>query len=302
MSKFLKLSPIVLSYLALRMAGGQPLPYDAAYFENGIPGRTERLVLFPRDGPESTVSLPKVPRDFHLIAFGPDGHTLYGQRLDPGPGAGEGIVEIDLRSTVQHVVPGSVGLHTVWYLTLVAPEKIVASGWSKSFGECGTFELLLGSGTFRPLRVGRFPDCGEAGGPISPDGRRVLCSTRSQPGELKILNIETAEVLALGSGLTGAAWSPDGRWIGALEGSSESRSIVLIDTADTSVRKRLGRSSDSQIRWSPDSKYLLLIKQQGRQCGWFQSLETIELDTGERKEIESSHCKIFRNSVGWIRK
>jgi hypothetical protein len=109
------------------VTGAAPL-FVAAYLETGIAGKEPQLTAFPAAASEQKISLPPLPRDFRLIAFGPDGRSLYGQRLDPGPGAGEGIIEVDIRGVTSRIVPGSVGLHTVWTLTLQPPQgKVILS-------------------------------------------------------------------------------------------------------------------------------------------------------------------------------
>jgi hypothetical protein len=104
----------------------------------------------------------------------------------------------------------------------------------------------------------------------------------------------------LGLHLTGAAWSPDGRWIGVLQGTSETKDIILISAADPSQHRMLGRTRDNQIRWSPDSKCLLMLNQNDRHCGLLQSVEILDIETGMSKLVESSRCKIFHGAVGWL--
>jgi Tol biopolymer transport system component len=155
-----------------------------------------------------------------------------------------------------------------------------------------------GSETLRPLFIEHFPDCG---GPISPDGKYVLIkSSRDEGNLLSVRDLETGAVQPVGRNMTGATWSPDGRWIAAIEGVSGSENVVLIDATDTSRRRNLGRTYDTQARWSPDSKYLLIIKPQWGCGAYLWSLETINVQTGKRNEIKSAHCKIIVNSTGWM--
>jgi Tol biopolymer transport system component len=113
-----------------------------------------------------------------------------------------------------------------------------------------------------------------------------------------VLDLETRAVQTIGDGLTWAAWSPDGRWIAAI---LNYRRIVLIDATDMSrTRRDLGPTQDNQARWSPDSKYLLLVKGELRCGGELSSLEVIDVMTGKRSLIKSSHCQIVATSVGWM--
>lgn len=281
--------------------GAASASYYPAYFEH-IPTKLPRLILFPIAGPEVSVPLPKdLPGDFRFIAFGSDGTAIYGQTNDSK--SRDGITKIEFKPVRQVIIPGSVGLSTIWNLAVLKPMgRIFVFGWSKTVGtgECGTFEIDPGSGTLNILRVGILPDCGGGGGPISPDGKRILRSPRSRGNYLGMLDLATGLVQPIGIGMSGATWSPDGRWIAAIQGPSGASSVVLIDATNTSQRRNLGRTDDSQAQWSPDSRYLLIARQ-GLQCGpdlW--SLEMIDVETGKRSEVKSSHCKIFENGTGWL--
>lgn len=103
--------------------------------------------------------------------------------------------------------------------------------------ECGVFEIDAGSETFRPLFIGRFPDCG---GDISPDGKYVLNSSRAEGNLLTVRDLDTGAVRPVGRNMTGATWSPDGRWIAAIRHVSGSSDVILIDAANISRRKNLG--------------------------------------------------------------
>src|SRR6266404_4349259 len=128
------------------------------------------LTLFPMVGPKVTVPLPAgLPRDFRLMATSLDGKAIYGQASDQ-VGPSDAIIKIDFKPTRHSLVQGSVGLGTIWYLSISQQsDRICASGWSKRQGmaECGAFEI--DTGTLRNLRVGLHPDCGGAAGDISPD-------------------------------------------------------------------------------------------------------------------------------------
>ena len=277
--------------------------FCAAYFQPTY-GRDSRplLILFPTVGPAADVALPVgLPTDFRVIAFSSDGKAVYGQRTDPLDPS-EGITKIEFKPTRQSIVPGSVGLGTIWYLTESRQSgKIFVTGWSKhrGTGECGAFEIDPGAGTLRALRVGIHPACGGANGPVSPDGRRVI----SEGGKLSVLDLETGAVQALkgtnaNTRSNQGTWSPDGRWIAAVHDGR----IALIDGADTSRRTNLGASGNGLVQWSPDSKYLLLSKSELR-CApalYSQSLEVVDVETRKRSVIKNSHCRISVPVVGWV--
>lgn len=131
---------------------------------------------------------------------------------------------------------------------------------------------------------------------MSPDGKRVL---GHQGNRLSLLDLETGIAHPLRADLKLGSWSPDGRWIAAI---SDTGRIVLIDATDTSQRRSLGPSRGGPVFWSPDSKFLLLVKSQLR-CTltlYFESLEVLNVETRKRRVIKSSRCEIIGGQVGWV--
>lgn len=270
-------------------AGSSP-SFCAAYLF--LSGDRPLLTLFPIEGPQVTLPLPGgLPTDLRLIEFNQDGTAIYVQRN----GEWDGIMKIEFKPPRLSIVGGSVGVGTVLSLVVLhKPERILISGVAKTRGEieCGVFEIDS-DGEFRQLLNGKFPDCG---GYISPDGKRVLRLLRAG-NHLSVLDLDTGAVQAIGDGVSWADWSPDGRWIAAI---LDYRRVVLIDATDTSRRRNLGRAEDNQARWSPQSKYLLLARGE-LLCGWeLSSLETVDVMTGKRRQIKSSHCNILATTFGWM--
>lgn len=267
----------------------------AAYIHDGGSGML--LTIFPLEGPERTTPLPSLPRTSRVIASSSDGRAIYVQET-PRRGLSDAITKVELKPRRSVTLSGSVGSSTVWYLTDSQRSiKIFGSGWYDSEGgHCGAFELDPDAGLFRKLRIWDYPDCvaGRAG-PVSSDGRRLL--SRRGNG-LEVLNLETDLAYPLGTGLTQGSWSPDGRWIAAWGGGG----IVVVDADDPSRRRNLGRCCENGARWSPDSRYLLLSKSELR-CTmylFFDSLEVLDVQTGKRATIRSSHCNVGAGWIGWI--
>jgi hypothetical protein len=263
------------------------------------------LTVFPIAGPKLTVPLPAgFPRTVTVNSFSPDGKAVYFQKADLSP---NGIIKADFKPPRQELVPGTVGLGTIWNLTISQPSgRIFASGVSETKGQCGTFEIDPGTGTIKTLLTGPFPDCGGGGGAVSPDGTRALSYSRK---ELSIIDLATGTVQAI-KGVPSrdserdvtwprrATWSPDGRWISTTVGDR----MLLIDTNDTSKRRKLGSSGGPIVVWSPDSNYLLLSRSELR-CTltlYFDSLETVDVRTGKRNVIKSSHCEVGGGWLGWV--
>lgn len=268
--------------------------YVPAYFEH-IPTKPPALTIFPAAGAAVRVPLPvDLPEQFRLIGYSNDGKTIYGQEID----SWDGIIKVQFGPLHQGLIAGSAGFGTVSSIVSLMPSgRILVSGLFKGRGtvDCGIFEIDTNTRGARRLFEGKFPDCG---GIISPDGKR---SVQFPGNRLSIVDLDTGTVHPIGEGLSGATWSPDGRWIAAVAATSKGASLVLIDANQTTLRRNLGPTKDSQAQWSPDSKYLLIARPQGLQCGpdlW--SLETISVATGKRTEVKSAHCRIFQNGTGWL--
>jgi WD40 repeat protein len=279
-------------YWEERLVGAESASYFPTSLEL-IPTKVPQLILFPTAGPQVTVPLPAgLPADLRLIEFSPDGTAIYVQSL----GGWDRITKIEFRPARQRIIRGSVGVGTILSLVVLhKPERILVSGVAKSRGkvECGVFEIDPDGGEFRQLLDGKFPDCG---GFISPDGKRVL-RLQKLGNQLSVLDLATGAVQAIGDGLSWADWSPDGQWIATV---LDYHRVVLIDATDTSRRRNLGRTEDNQVQWSPDSKYLLLAKSELLCGGELSSLEALDVRTGKRSQIKSSHCNILATTFGWM--
>src|SRR5216684_3384052 len=113
------------------------------------------LILFPMEGPQVTIPLPAgLPRVLRVNAFTADGKAIYVQSASR---SSDGLRKIGFKPESQGVVPGSVGLGAIWHLTVSQPSgRIFVSGQGRDKGECGTFEIDSGAGTFRKLLVGPY--------------------------------------------------------------------------------------------------------------------------------------------------
>jgi hypothetical protein len=254
------------------------------------------LAVYPPSGSPLTLPLPAaLSGDFQVVSFGSTGRVIYIQPRNGG--VPEGLAEIDLGPTRLAAVPGSLGLSTVWHLAGPSNGHVYVSAGTRAAGglwRCGVFDVDTSSASLRPLRVGAYTNCGPGRGmfgEVSPDGRRVL---DYQGDRLAVDDLVGGSVIALGSGLSDGAWSPDGRWIAAWGRGR----ITLVDADNPSRHRDLGRCSGGGARWSPDSKYLLLSKQELR-CSvalYFGTLEIVEVSSGKRVTVKSSRC----SAGGWF--
>jgi hypothetical protein len=296
------LSPALVASLLLVVTAAAAdysdnVPADGAFVAAHV--ESNNLVIFPFAGsPIAIEPPPGLTVNFILLGSSTDGEAVYGQSSYPDRWAG--IIKIDFSRMRINIVPGSMGLGNISSF-IESPEtgKIFVSArrMEKSVWECGDFEVDPKAGTHRPLRIGTYPDCG---GPISPDGKRELRVTPDD--QLNLRNLSTGVVETLGKGFREATWSPDGRWIAAITGEhGSSRGLLLIDAINTSRMRKMGSGSGRPV-WAPDSKRLLMPKSQ-LSCAWTlygQSLQVVDVDTGKRKVLSSSHCTILGSTPVWV--
>jgi DNA-binding beta-propeller fold protein YncE len=144
------------------------------------------------EGSQVTVLLPGgLPLNLRVDAFSSDGRAIYVQNASRWS---DGIRKIEFKPVRQTVVPGSVGLGTIWHLTVSQPSsRIFVSGISQNGDktECGTYEIDSDAGTLRTLRAGAYTDCAGGGGAISPDGKRLLSYLGN---ELSLVDLNTGAV------------------------------------------------------------------------------------------------------------
>ncbi len=276
-----------------------PYRYSPANFFHS-PLRPSVLAVFPLVGKAVKVPLPFDPG---YVAFSPDGKSLYATAaLDPTKpsDARTGLLKIEFNPTRVSNVPGS--LEFVIFSVAVSgrEDKLVISGRRLENGgpSCGVFELNLSDGDAR--QIFRSQDCDYLSAwndlNLSPDGERALALHNRR---LELLDLVTGTSRPIGPPeFRTGAWAPNGKWIAALDNSRPSQ-LFLIDPNNLSLRRRLG-GTDGGVHWSPDSRYLLLFRNQ-LLC-WFYSytIETLEISTGKRSVIPNSRCSIQGGASGWV--
>lgn len=266
-----------------------------AYFQ---PGNPSRLTLFPLEGPEAVVALPAgLPTNMRVITFSPDGRAIYGQKTEPlNPSTG--IYKLEFQPARDSIVPGSVGMGEVQCLAMSQSlRNIIVAGWSWSDRSGGIFEIDPSVATRRRLSATAATPCGGDGGLMSPDYKRALVNSGNQLG---LLDLKTGAIRTI-KGMSREmrwTWSPDGQWIAGVRGGR----IFLVAADDTSRARTLGSAGDGPVVWSPDSKCLLLRKSP-LSCAltfYGESLEVLDVATGRRTLIGSSHCTITAGTLGWL--
>jgi hypothetical protein len=286
-------------WTGIGQAGGSPTslgaePYAAAFYSPSAAGRHEAsLQVFPFRTKAYSVPLPRVGR----ITYAPDGGALYAE-VAPDPLTGSRLARIELDPVRVVPLPGSAGITNVDSIAVSKDlAKIVFSGrypGGKPPG-CGVFELAITAQTIRKILDN--PECDYIhswhGISLSPDGLQAVAVLKQQ---LAVIDLATGALRVLGTGYLEASWSPDGKWIAALENGGKFRT-KLLDTADFTVRRVFGISD---LAWSPDSRYLLNTRASGR-CGESGTLEALDVTSGARRTIASSTCQANQSATGWVR-
>ncbi|HXA06448.1 MAG TPA: hypothetical protein VNY30_16500 [Bryobacteraceae bacterium] len=195
-----------------------------------------------------------------------------------------------------------VGLDSVSGLVIMpSGDRILFTGRSWNGNVVSNlFEIGSSGGDFKVL----LPRFGAVDG-VSPDGSKVLAQLVDG---LAIIDIATGAAVPLGKGLWKGAWSPDGRWIAALQLDPESEQprprlsrTILIDAHDFSQRRDMGGESDVEVCWSPDSRYLLYSETQRFCSGTGVSLLTMDIESGKRATVKESKCIVKgRQKIGWV--
>jgi WD40 repeat protein len=286
----------VVEFAASCQAPGQPVsyPYRAAIYMS-VAGVSQDLEVFPFDREAFRIPMP-FPLD--AFAYSPDGKALYAAVMSLGPGRPRtpGLFKIEFNPTRVSLVPGSAVLGFNSLAVSARQDKIFVAGGRRGT-PCGIFELSLPAGDVRtivddsscnpmsPLSSWSYLS-------LSPDGVRA---TALGNHHLELIDLVHGKVTVLPDDLTIGAWSPDGKWLAAV--GSKSDKTILLD-ARTLIRRRAIGSTD--LRWSPDSRYLLARKG-GLACGpEIGTLEIVDIESGKRTEIKSSRCQIDTSTTGWV--
>jgi WD40 repeat protein len=266
--------------------------YSAAFISATGTGHTE-LVMFPLRGRAVRIPIRSAGGPF---VYGPDGKALYSQcSLDPVGSGGPveiALCKIELRTLIKTAISGSTGLYATNFAISDQGDRIFVSGYRRDQDTCGLFEIAIPGGAMRQVlgQSDKGPKSSWRNLSLSPDGRRAV-ATRN--GRVELIDILDGAVRPLGDELFIAAWSPNGKWLAAVE-KGEQGSTILMDAETLTRQRTLG---PSELDWSPDSRYLLGFKPCGPDFG---TLEAIDVESGERIVIKSSECQVNQATTGWV--
>jgi hypothetical protein len=256
-----------------------------------------QLVVFP---PGSTEVVLEVPIKLWVFAYAPSGTALYEWLKGESRSC---LYKVEFNPV--HIAPAACppGLDVVFSFAISSKEdRILISGAMKGESglRCGVFEVHVADGTTSEI-LGT-TDCGSyrdrmrwASLSPSPSMDRAVAISGNQ---LELIDVDKGTIRAIGDGFVKASWSPDGKWVAALK---KRGGTVLLDA---SYLKKVRALAESEVEWSPDSRYLL----RSRECfspiasNGVGTLEALDVNTGKRIAIESSHCKVDFAGLGWVRR
>lgn len=266
--------------------------YCAAMY-NDIAGVSQELQVFPFDRTAFSLALP-----FPLgpLTYSPDGKALYAtdlnNTLNRGVHSAPGLFKIEISPTRVASVPGLGGFGISGVAIPADQDEIVISGGRQ--GMCGIYKLSLPDGNLTNIveapcaaPLGVWQDLS-----LSPDGVRA---TAVRNHHLELIDLIHRNVEIMPDNLALGAWSPDGKWLAAMRNGGED--TILLDARTLEQRRVIG---NTDLKWSPDSRYLLARRGQ-LACGpYAATLEIVDIETGRRTSIASSRCRIDRGTLGWV--
>jgi hypothetical protein len=264
------------------------------------------LRLFPRDGSATVVNIP-----FPVwgTKFSGDGRSLYALLpIDQGTKPGPALVRIEFNPMRSTPVTGTQGFAIKDFGVTQDGSRVVISGRHRegALDKCGLFEITVSTGSVRHVVAA---DCSNQWSwtdlAVSPEGNRAVAEYGNTHTDhnyrLDLIDLAHGTTKSLGD-LSRPAWSPDGRWVAAIEWNR--KRLKLLDASDFSHRRDLG--STIETAWSPDSKYLLVWTYHFLKCGFAfdveppASFEIVEVASGKRSLVGSSQCQLVSGPIGWM--
>ena len=305
------LAVVVAAFAASDARGVDPTSFSPAALVSRVTGGQHMeyvIAVFPPGGKEFDISLPLTTRWF---SYGESGRSVYATALkETGPRSftdERGMFKIELEPVHVSTIPGLDAFYSIGPFAVSESEDVVVFGGAKGTypaGTCGVYKIGLPAGSVSA--VIETSDC-RAGSPwrvlsLSPKGTEALISVDRR---LALLDLSEGSIMKIDGQLSRGSFSPDGRWIAALQlGDPKAPSkTILIDRTDLAKRRDLGGLDDSEVVWSPDSKFLLhAVYRPACSSQNPLALEILEVQTGSRSLIKESICNCGSSrQIGWIR-
>jgi hypothetical protein len=271
--------------------------YSPAFVSTiSLPGHTQ-LVVFPFHGNVFEIPIHSASGGF---VFSADGRAVYGacspRSSEGGPNERTVIAlcKIDLAAGTTTPISGSAGLRVYSFAVSNDGDHILFSGADPhEDNDLGLFELTEPEGKVRMIyrQSDQRPQSQWMNLSLSQDDEKAV---GSHDGRVELIDIAKGSAEPLDAAFFQAAWSPNGKWLAAVEKGQRGRTIVM--DAKTLIRWRTLGSSE--LNWSPDSRYILAVEPCGPYSG---TLNATSIESGKKTVIESSHCRVNQATTGWVR-
>ncbi len=299
---------IIIVGSALVMTGQQPpgdsepCRFNAAFYPSGLTFRgPSALLVFPCVGRAVSVRLPL---SLSALAYSPDGTFLVASGLSLPPKTEyAGLLKIEFNPVRLTPISGSTEVGAVSLSIPASQDRVFIAGSRRQRAGSvrGIFEIGLSNGDVRTVVLDeRFVPMAFAGWTdlsLAPDGLHAFARHSNR---LELLNLRSGAAEPFEEFWI-ATWSPDGKYVAALQNRTHP-SILLLDAQDFARRKNLGPTDGARIVWSSDSRYLLAQKLD--HCGAYSedygTLEMIDVQTGTRRAIDTSVCRVYAPTFGWV--
>lgn len=304
------LAAVIAAFFAPNARSVEPVSFSPASLVSRSTGDgpMETVIsVFPFGGTQFDIPLSLITRWF---AYGPGGRSAYATAVQQtGPRSfidKRGVFKIELDPVRVNSIPGLDAFYSAGPFAVSHSEDFVVFGGAKGnypAGSCGVYKVSLPGGEVRA--VIETSDC-RAGSPwrvlsVSPEGTDTLIlADRS----LALLDLSKGSITKVEGQLSNGSFSPDGRWIAAIQiNNPNPPKTIVIDRSDLTKRRDLGGANDSEVVWSPDSKFLLhAVYRPACPTQNPLALETLEVQTGNRSLIKDSICNCGSSrQIGWIR-
>jgi hypothetical protein len=249
------------------------------------------LAIFPTRGKAADLVLPT---GFVGFDYGSIGDSIYAFQNSRDHSRKPGLYRIRLSPIQIEFLPGSLGLGGDVTVSESNDRAIVSGGYAAK-QECGLFEMRISEGTVRKiiasssceyLALWSKPS-------ISIDTKRVVAFRKPR---LELIDVVQGTIKSLGEDYVTASWSPDGKWLAAVEVGGKRRTVLMDST--TLAPMRFLETTTGQ--WSPDSRFLLALD--STSCSaYFSTMRMVDISTGKSTDVDSSKCKVNLMTTGWVK-
>ncbi len=281
---------IAVSHSTVEHGDEGEYPFSPAFIAQPQPGQA-RLVIFPTQGKAVELVLPN-----GLVGFdyGSVGDSIYAFQNSRDHSHKPGLYRIRLSPIQIEFVPGSLGLGGDVTVSESNDRAIVSGGYAAT-QDCGLFALRISEGKVRKILASSSCEYLALWSKpsISIDTKRLVAFRKPR---LELIDVVQGTIKSLGADYFTASWSPDGKWLAAVEVGGKRRTVLMDST--TLAPMRFLETTTGQ--WSPDSRFLLALD--STSCSaYFSTMRMVDISSGKSTDVDSSKCKVNLMTTGWVK-